>query len=110
MSDLFNWPALVGMSGTFNFRTRTAQFGNGYRQVAADGINSEVQSWPLTFGGTDDEMQPIADFLRRHKGATAFRWTPPLGTESLWTCPSLSITSPAPGLSSIAVTFEQFFG
>jgi phage-related protein len=110
MHELFSWDALVGMSGTVNFRTRSAQFGNGYKQIAADGLNSEVESWPLTFGGTEEEMKPISDFLRRHKGATAFLWTPPLGTQSLWTCASLGITSPAPGLYSIAATFEEFPG
>ncbi|MCP5854454.1 phage tail protein, partial [Klebsiella pneumoniae] len=48
MADTFTWCPYIEPTGSGTFRVRSAQFGNGYRQVAGDGINNEVQSWPLT--------------------------------------------------------------
>ena len=110
MAETFIWSPSVDPTGTSSFRTRTAQFGNGYRQVAADGINNEQQSWPLTFGGSEDEVAPIVAFLRSHRGASAFVWTPPLGEESLWTCNSFGMTPHGEDLYTVTATFEQYFG
>lgn len=109
MPERFVWTATGQPSGTVNFRRLTAQFGDGYRQVAGDGINSEVQSWPLTFSGTKKEMEVIAAFLRRHAGIRSFLWTPPLSEEGLYEAPTFNI-NPVGGASySIAVTFQQVF-
>jgi len=109
MAEIFTWAPLVDPTGDISFRTRSAQFGDGYKQVAADGINNEQQSWPLTFGGEEEEISQIVAFLRAHKGSTAFLWTPPLGVQSLWICPSFSATPHTPGLYSISATFELFY-
>ena len=110
MAEVFEWDPSVDPTGNTKFRNRSAQFGNGYRQVAEDGINGEEQSWPLTFGGDASEVKPIRDFLRRHKGATPFQWTPPLGDPALWTCAEFNVTPHGSELYTLTATFEQYFG
>ena len=110
MVERFEWSPSVDPTGTSTFRVREAQFGNGYRQVAADGINSEQQSWPLTFSGDESEVAPIVAFLRRHRGVSPFEWKPPLSPLGLWTCESFTATPHGSDLYTVTATFEQFYG
>lgn len=110
MADIFTWCPYIEPTGTGTFRVRSAQFGNGYRQVAGDGINNEVQSWPLTFRGRESYVLEILGFLRARKGFIPFAWTPPLGVASLFTCASWSVTPHGAGMYTLTATFEQYFG
>ncbi|MCQ4257479.1 phage tail protein [Stutzerimonas stutzeri] len=106
--EQFTWSARIGGVGTFDDRTRKAQLGDGYAQMVGDGINSESQSWALSFSGTREYVLPIRDFLRRHGKAKAFAWTPPLGELGLYRRSEFTLT----GLGrvyTLAVTFEQAF-
>lgn len=67
-ADIFTWLVRVGDAGAIKFRTRSAEFGDGYRQVVGDGINGKSASWPITIIAPLDEMQAITDFLDRHGG------------------------------------------
>lgn len=59
-------------------RVRVAQFGDGYQQRVADGINTAMDAWSLTFTvRTDTEASAIRDFLAARGGYEAFDWTPP---------------------------------
>ncbi|MCG5279863.1 phage tail protein [Providencia rettgeri] len=51
--DEFKWRTQVQDSpvGEFRHRVREVVFGDGYKQVAGDGINPESQSWPITYTG-----------------------------------------------------------
>jgi len=109
MAETFIWSPLIEPQGTGKFRTRAAQFGDGYKQQAADGINAESQSWPLTFRGTEDYVMPILTFLRARKGHQSFYWTPPLGAQSLFTCAEYGVTAHGAGRYTLTATFEQSF-
>ncbi len=110
MAQVFKWAYKPGASGTIEFRTRTAKFGDGYEQVVKDGINNVVQSWPVDFEGSKEEMQPIYDFLVEHGGATSFWWTPP-GSDAalLWKAPTFTMTSIGAGVYSVSAEFKQSF-
>ncbi|MDR3446011.1 phage tail protein [Dyella sp.] len=108
MTDTFTWKPETNPTGTSTLRVRTAQFGDGYSQEVPDGINNETQSWPLTFAGTKDELQPIADFFRAHNGCIGFYWTPPLGVQGLYKAPSFTMNENA-GIYTITVSFQQKF-
>ena len=92
MTATFTFKPLVEPTGEGKFRTRKAQFGDGYAQVVADGLNNEVQTWPLSFAGKSKTVTPILGFLRAHAGSAAFYWTPPLGTQGLYRCARYSLT------------------
>lgn len=47
----FKWQTQIQHqpTGEFIHRIKKVEFGDGYSQVAADGINSETQSWPFLY-------------------------------------------------------------
>lgn len=87
MADVFIWaPAVDNYSGDTALRTRTAQFGDGYGQKVADGINNRSTSFSLKFIGDAAKIAAILAFLDAHAGATSFLLTPPLRAQALFTC------------------------
>lgn len=107
--ETFTWSPQRDTQGDITYRTRTAQFGDGYAQVVGDGINNEQQSWPLTFVRGTDEAEAIRDFFKRHAGYKAFLWTPPLGELGLWRVTTHSLRPMGGGVYTITATFEQAF-
>lgn len=109
-TETFTWKAAgPSVQGDVTLRVRTAQFGDGYKQSVADGINNKVQSWPMRFIGTATRIAQIRDFLDRHAGYKSFYWTPPLGVQGLYRAPKYTPAVEAVGVYSITVTFEQAF-
>jgi len=108
--ETFTWRTQGQPEGSFNQRVRVAKFGDGYEQVAADGINPEQQTWSLSFNGIEKEMIPILSFLRRHV-IKSFIWTPPYGERGLYRIASDSIkATPIGGKTmTVSATFEQAY-
>lgn len=108
--ETFSWRTQGQPEGSYGQRVRTVQFGDGYKQVAADGINPETQSWPLAFTGTETEMKPILTFMRGHT-LKSFIWIPPYGEEGLYrvTPDSIRATPVGGKVMTISATFEQSF-
>ena len=110
--ETFIWKTQIqsGMEGTFDHRVRTAQFGDGYKQVSGDGINPETQSWPVSMAGRKADMLPVLTFIRNHT-VKSFIWTPPYGVAGLYRVVPDSIrTNPLSSNSlTISATFEQAF-
>ncbi|WP_417393649.1 phage tail protein [Gimesia sp.] len=107
--ERFTWSADKDATGETQYRTRTAQFGDGYKQSAGDGIHGSSQSWPLTFTKKREQALLIKQFLDAHQGYRSFAWTPPLGELSLYQAQSYTLTPLGAGWYRIAVTFEQAF-
>ncbi|MCO8251100.1 phage tail protein [Comamonas thiooxydans] len=112
MPEIFGWRPLSEPRGTVSHRTLRAQFGDGYAQVAGDGINPRKQSWPLEFRGRAGQIKPIRDFLDRHAGARSFTWTPPLGDPGHYLAGEYQVT-PHGGRGplksyTLSVTFTEF--
>jgi phage-related protein len=109
MTQLFNWKHDAKPSGTTTFRVLTAQFGDGYRQTAADGINNKSDSWPLSFTGTAARVTPIRNFLNGLGGWQSFYWTPPLGAQGFYKCTSHELKHLGGDVYQLSATFEQTF-
>lgn len=107
--ETFTWKHVTGAKGAVRFRTLKAQFGDGYAQEVEDGINNEVQSWPLTFIGRRVVIEEIVAFLRRHPGAKAFRWTPPFGAPGFYTAGAFEPQRLGATAAQLSVTFQQVF-
>jgi len=108
--ETFTWSPRVGAVGTFDDRTRTAKFGDGFAQSVGDGLNSQSQGWPLQFTGREAYIVPIRDFLRRHGKAKAFLWTPPLGELGLYKqATEFTLTAAGGGIYTLSASFEQAF-
>lgn len=108
--ETFEWSPDDETEGDITQRVRSAQFGDGYEQTAPYGLNAEEESWPVTFGGTEDEVLPIRNFLKRHKGSKAFLWTPPLGELGLYkSAGGYRVREKGGGIFTITTTFETAF-
>jgi len=56
---------------------RTAQFGDGYQQRTADGINHIVRQWSVEFTLIKEEADTLINFFQGLGGVTNFKWQPP---------------------------------
>lgn len=107
--ETFTWTPDDEAGGDSTLRTRTSQFGDNYAQVSTDGLNAETDSWSLSFGGLADEVAPILVFIRRHRGATAFRWTNPEGVLGMYRCKAFRQQRKPGGVVVLTATFERAF-
>lgn len=108
--ETFTWRAAGSSAqGSVKLRTRSAQFGDGYQQVAPDGINNRTSSWPLKFVGGAARIQEIQAFIDRHAGAKSFLWTPPLGAQGRYRIGEYTPAVEAAGVYSLSATFVESF-
>lgn len=74
--DVFNYQPSYSVSDDHQFRLLTAQFGDGYVQDVADGINPDLGQWSLSFNSrTKTQSDAIIAFFKAHIGVP-FLWTP----------------------------------
>ena len=77
--DVFKWCVQIQNSGgamSVTNNDRQVQFGNGYRQVASSGFNTERREFAIVYFGRD--WKEVRDFLRDHR-LKPFAFTPPGG-------------------------------
>lgn len=110
MPDTFTWvPTVAGLSGDATLKVRRAQFGDGYDQRVADGLNNRSSTYQLQFIRDAATISAILAFLDAHAGATAFYWTPLLRPQSLFTCEKYSEPVKDGNAYTITATFDQTF-
>ena len=93
-------------------RMLEAQFGDGYVQRQADGINSLAQTWDYRGSDIDDDAATeIISFLRARNGVEAFEYTPMWETTAvLVTCKEWTRSpSQTPGYSSVSAKFVRVY-
>ncbi|HAT7517025.1 TPA: phage tail protein [Kluyvera ascorbata] len=82
--ETYNWFSQLGAGPIeYSQSVRTAQFGDGYEQVADNGINSTAIQVPMKHVGTDGEVNAVRDFLLSHT-VKAFIITPPGEVKGLY--------------------------
>lgn len=75
--ETYKWRPQLGAGAIeYSQTVRAAQFGDGYEQVAGNGINSTAIQVPMKYTGTEVEIDTIRDFLLAHT-VKAFIITPP---------------------------------
>jgi len=82
--ETYKWPVQLG-SGAIEYdqAIRSSQFGDGYEQVADNGINSTAIQVPMKHVGAEAEVNTIRDFLLAHT-VKAFIITPPGEVKGLY--------------------------
>lgn len=106
--ETFSFSPRIEPVGQVSFLSLKAQFGDGYVQSADNGINPIKQTWPLEFVGDALKMQPLREFLDRHKASRRFVWQPPmLDSATFVVNGGYTITPLGAGVYKLAVTFEQ---
>lgn len=106
----FTYKPDFGASQTRQPRVNAARFADGYEQRATFGLNTNPESWALSFSMRDDtETGAIEEFLVALRGAESFDWTPPGGSAGKYVCREWSKTIERFNLNTIQAKFEQVF-
>lgn len=105
----FTYIPVYGATETTRARVLKAQFGDGYTQRVADGINTQPRTWSLSFSKTQADIETILTFLRTEGGVTSFTWTPPRGAVGKWICEEWNIAV-NDGYDALTVQFVEVFG
>lgn len=109
----YTWPLQAQHQGAVqtSVRTRSVTLGDGYEQVAEDGINTQRTTYTLQHVGNKTEVVPIREFLLAGVVA-AFYFTPPYGVTGLYrvVADSVSITPISSRVCAVNATLRQCFG
>lgn len=107
----FSYTPDFGAQAAYKPRVRVTQFGDGYEQRVADGINVNAQVWNLQFNNrTNTEAGNIITFLATRNAIEAFDWTPPNeGTAIKVVCREWTKTVSRNNLNNVSATFQQVF-
>lgn len=92
------------------YRTLTADFGDGYEQSTFDGINYKVRAYTLSFNAlTCTEADTLMSFFDTNNTATtSFTWVPPDGVSGEFKCSDPKQTY-ASSLCNVTATFREVF-
>lgn len=115
MADDFYFKHVASPSGSAGYRVRTASFGDGYSQSAADGINNKQTSWSVSIIGVKGgscanivNIDNVISFLDARAGYQSFTWTPPGGSQGKYISEQYTITK-AGSLFTVSTTFTEVF-
>lgn len=108
-TPIFIWQPSLEVVGTTKYAVRTAVFGDGYSQSTADGINNQMDTWPMAFSGDSVKIAAIKAFLDATKGYQSFLWTPPLRAQGLFRCDTPTIQPHGAGAYTLTVNFTENF-
>jgi phage-related protein len=107
------FPSIVptyGASKASKPNVRIAQFGSGYSQRTAFGLNQNPKVWQLTWEVSETDADTIETFLDARGGVEKFQWTPLAeSTEYNWVCREWNKAIPYLNRATIQATFEQVF-
>lgn len=69
----------LGLDGSHEFRSLVANYGDGFKQHSADGVNTHGQKWRITWDNLPIATTgaTIKTFLDARGSLEAFLWTPP---------------------------------
>lgn len=108
--ETFTWHPRIEMEEEPTFNVTSIQFGDGYKQEFAQGINNVSFSYSAEFLGRPADMELIIQFILRHQGYKPFKWTPPGKTEEMFfVAKDLRITHASALVKRFTVRFEQRF-
>jgi|SRR6266566_3227944 len=109
--DIFTWLPQYGAQASVTPNVLSAQYGDGYTQDIALGINSKAQVWTLSFNADPDTGDAIFRFLQNQGGVSRFWWTPPRQSDSIKvkTTGAYTKTETDAGQVTISATFQQVF-
>lgn len=108
MADRFTWCATRQSSAQANIKVKRAQFGDGYAQSSADGLNSVRRTWDMTFIGKKSKMADIISFLDSHSGKS-FIWNDPFYGDAFFYCDEYRYNNNGSTVYTVTATFEQTF-
>ena len=95
------------------FRSLIAQFGDGYSQIAPDGINYQSDTWQLVYENLNQtDTNTVRNFFDTNGPFTSFTWTAPGDSSAkTWrmTPDGYSVVALSGSIYTINVTIMQVF-
>lgn len=89
-------------------RVLRVDFGDGYVQRVADGLNNLLTKLSLSFAmRTAAECDAIEAFLKNENGVTSFYFTMPGGTQKKYICSQWNRSNQTFNCDTISTTFEE---
>lgn len=86
------------------------QFGDGYVNRISKGINSQPETWSLTFANRSaEEGDAIDAFLATQGGTEAFDWTTPNGDAKKFICSTWNVAIVNGSYRTVTATFDEVF-
>lgn len=86
------------------------QFGDGYSQRIAKGINNQPETWQLTFANRSQaDGDAIDAFLEARGGVEPFDWETPEGVTKQFVCSDWSVAVVNGSYRTVTATFEEVF-
>lgn len=107
----FTWCTQIQNNGgavSVSNNIRVAQFGNGFRQIASSGRNTNRREFNIVYGGKD--YLDVLDFIQEHT-LKKFLWVPPDGRIGLFVVlpDSINAKPVSNGLQEITARFSEEF-
>ena len=111
MAEVFTHVAAASFTRNSKARIRIAQFGDGYSQRIREGINTQDDTWELSFVNRSiSDAASIISFLESKHGSDYFLWTPPGDTTQFKViCDSWNTVYASPISRTISCTFKRVF-
>ena len=113
MPETFTWSPQKGFTASRTPNVAVVKLGDGYEQRQVKGINPLMDSYSLTFMGTDGKCnkpnvaKQAEAFIKAKMAVESFYWTPlDTGVQALYVCRSWSMKKTGP-VFELSCTFEQ---
>ncbi|ELI8051735.1 phage tail protein [Yersinia enterocolitica] len=113
MPETFTWSPQKGFTASRAPNVAVVKLGDGYEQRQIKGINPLMDSYSLTFMGTDGQCnkpnvaKQAEAFIKARMAVESFYWTPSdTGVQALYVCRSWSMKKTGPAFE-LSCTFEQ---
>lgn len=110
--ETYRWPMQLGAGNIeYSQSVRTVQFGDGYEQVADNGINSTAITVPMIYTGPESVVNEIRAFLLAHT-VKAFIITPPGEEKGLYRTVADSIHKQqiSSNVAELSFTIKRAYG
>lgn len=103
-------PSIGGVQKDIQYKIREAEFGDGYSQRAADGINNKRVTFQLQWKALNKtHADAIEAFLDARRGVQAFYYTVPDDVQRKYICKNFNRPQAHGKADSISATFVQVF-
>ena len=106
----FTYTADFGATKKLTPKVTEIAFGDGYSQRVRNGLNTNPQTWDLSFSNrTDTEAEAIDAFLTARGGVESFDWTPYNESAGKYICKEWSKSIDGFNRNSIQASFIQVY-
>ena len=108
--QLFLTPRLDDFSIKYETRTRELSYGDGYKEIARDGINATRKQTRVSIIVNKAQLDLYLNIFEDLKGATPFLWSPDGSpTTDQWVCKNWESVTLSTNIFELIASFTQYF-